>query len=351
MTTLNNHVEVVAKTDELTREQWLEYRRAGIGGSDAASILGKSRYKSAFALWADKRGEVEHEDNTNEAMTWGNELEFVVAQRFAREYECAVIAFPALLKSKAFPFMFANVDFFVPFNDDNKYEAGTVTVFDGDIAELPQIQHVLEIKTTGIVGYASRAWDDNNVPPAYDLQGRHYSIVCGVESVIYAALVAGQGLQVRGRVYNDVEANKELVDAERAFWSMVQSGEAPDVDGSESSFDAIKALHPSSIEGTSVEADDFLLATISEYNDAKNQFDAVEARVEELRAKIVLAIGDAEMLTHDAVVLATYKSTKSGTTVDTKALVAHLKETSPDLITQYTKTKNGYRVLRFKEGN
>jgi len=349
MTTLNNHVEVVAKTDELTREQWLEYRRAGIGGSDAASILNKSRYKSAFALWADKRGETAHEDNTNEAMTWGNELELVVAQRFAREHHCAVIAFPALLKSKAFPFMFANVDFFVTF--DEAYEKGAVAVFEGDVADLPKIISILEIKTTGIVGRASRAWDDDNVPPAYDLQGQHYSIVCGVESVIYAALVAGQGLQVRVRLYNSPEQNKELIDAERAFWSMVQSGEAPEVDGTESSFDTIKALHPSSVEGTSVEADDFLLATIAEYNDAKNQFDAIEARVEELRAKILLAIGDAEMLTHDAVVLATYKSTKSGTTVDTKALVAHLKETSPEVIEQYTKTKNGYRVLRFKEGN
>lgn len=34
--------EVVVETSDLTEEEWLEYRRQGIGGSDAAAILGVS---------------------------------------------------------------------------------------------------------------------------------------------------------------------------------------------------------------------------------------------------------------------------------------------------------------------
>ena len=36
----------LAKTLDMPREQWLELRRRGIGGSDAAAIVGLDRYRS-----------------------------------------------------------------------------------------------------------------------------------------------------------------------------------------------------------------------------------------------------------------------------------------------------------------
>lgn len=34
--------QILVSTEDLPREQWLEYRRKGIGGSDAAAVLGIS---------------------------------------------------------------------------------------------------------------------------------------------------------------------------------------------------------------------------------------------------------------------------------------------------------------------
>ena len=38
-------------TGNLTREEWLQLRRNGIGGSDASVIMGKNPYRSILQLW------------------------------------------------------------------------------------------------------------------------------------------------------------------------------------------------------------------------------------------------------------------------------------------------------------
>lgn len=41
---LNYKAEIVVETDTLSREDWLKYRKLGIGGSDAAAIMGVSPF-------------------------------------------------------------------------------------------------------------------------------------------------------------------------------------------------------------------------------------------------------------------------------------------------------------------
>ena len=45
---------VLVNTADLPEEEWLEYRRRGIGGSDAAAILGVSPFATARDLYYDK---------------------------------------------------------------------------------------------------------------------------------------------------------------------------------------------------------------------------------------------------------------------------------------------------------
>ena len=50
------------------RQKWLEMRRTGIGGSDAAVVVGLNKYRSLFSLWMDKTGQSElEEERTPEA--------------------------------------------------------------------------------------------------------------------------------------------------------------------------------------------------------------------------------------------------------------------------------------------
>ena len=45
---------VLVDTTNLSREDWLAYRRQGIGGSDAAAVLGISPFRTAVDLYYDK---------------------------------------------------------------------------------------------------------------------------------------------------------------------------------------------------------------------------------------------------------------------------------------------------------
>lgn len=74
---------VVTETTELSREEWLSFRRGGIGGSDVAAILGISSFRTARDIYYDKLeiADVEEEEGNWVAMEMGHLLEDLVAGR------------------------------------------------------------------------------------------------------------------------------------------------------------------------------------------------------------------------------------------------------------------------------
>ena len=65
----------------MSREEWLERRRHTIGGSDAAGIVGLSRYATPYTVFLDKTGRLPDKPD-NEAMRQGRDLEDYVAKRW-----------------------------------------------------------------------------------------------------------------------------------------------------------------------------------------------------------------------------------------------------------------------------
>lgn len=47
-------VQALVKTKDMSHEDWLQWRKRGIGGSDVAAIAGLSKYKSPVGVWLDK---------------------------------------------------------------------------------------------------------------------------------------------------------------------------------------------------------------------------------------------------------------------------------------------------------
>ena len=74
-------VDVMVCTKNLTRKEWLDFRKVGIGGSDVAVICGISKYKSPLQLWMEKTGQVDSEE-AGEAAYWGTVLEPIVRNEF-----------------------------------------------------------------------------------------------------------------------------------------------------------------------------------------------------------------------------------------------------------------------------
>lgn len=69
----------------LTHKEWLEWRKKGIGGSDAGAICGMNKYRSPIAVYLDKTADEVVEKPMNEAMRLGHDFEDYVKTRWMEE--------------------------------------------------------------------------------------------------------------------------------------------------------------------------------------------------------------------------------------------------------------------------
>lgn len=85
---LNYEPEVVVNIETLTREEWLDYRRLGIGGSDVAAIMGISPFATIKDLYYDKIGVkpmIDEGESNWVAKEVGHRLEDLVAMIFSKK--------------------------------------------------------------------------------------------------------------------------------------------------------------------------------------------------------------------------------------------------------------------------
>ena len=99
----------IISTKNMPYREWLQYRRQGIGGSDAGAICGMSPYASPITVWADKKGKLPEKPD-NEAMRQGRDFEEIVARRFCELTGKRVRRHNFLIRHDTYPFMQANVD-------------------------------------------------------------------------------------------------------------------------------------------------------------------------------------------------------------------------------------------------
>ena len=162
---------VLTETESLSREQWLEYRRLGIGGSDVAAVMGLSPFRTARDVYYDKLGiaAVEGYEGNWVAMEMGNLLEGLVAEIFRRKTGLEVYQVKKMFQHPVHRFMLADVDSFITMPDGTKA--------------------IMEIKTTN---YNAKEcwWRDGKevVPPYYETQGRHYMAVTDIDRVFFCCL-------------------------------------------------------------------------------------------------------------------------------------------------------------------
>ena len=100
-------------TVKMSRADWLEARRTGIGGSDAAKIvLSPEQYKYADpgALYLDKIGEGPAEEEPSLAARHGTWCEEFVAQLWEEATGLKVRRLNLMIRSPEHPFMLADID-------------------------------------------------------------------------------------------------------------------------------------------------------------------------------------------------------------------------------------------------
>jgi putative phage-type endonuclease len=223
--------ELVPFTD---REDWLGKRRSGVGGSDVAALLGHSKTRGAYAVYASKVAPVDVQPHHNdEAAHWGNVLEPVVAAEFSSRTGYAVHEGKFLARSTRWPWLLATVDRWV--------STATPTGFSNTPTGREFANHyadaILEVKTQS--AFKAHEWSGGQVPDWVLDQVQHYLAVTGFERAWVAVLVGGQAYQhVEVPASPDYQA--AIVEATTLFWhDHVLKGREPEPDGLDATTDAI----------------------------------------------------------------------------------------------------------------
>jgi len=279
---------------------WLASRQAGIGGSDAAAVCGVSPYKSPFTLWAEKTALVTSEIVETDLTEFGKVFEPTVLGALAAATGRNVQHWP---QHDVVKHLDPDLDFIrcTPDAIQNDPERG---------------RGLAQAKTT--TPWLLSDWKD--APPlTVQVQCQHEMLVTGAEwstavllprtervlLILFAHLEARTDPSmdlVKHLVWFDLERddkfiNGTLLPAEKDFWMHVMAGVPPEMDGSESTFDTIKKLHPNDngemfeLPQESLEWDRQLVEAkdaIKAHNEAIKK---LELTSEKLKAQLEFAIG------------------------------------------------------------
>jgi putative phage-type endonuclease len=326
----------------LSQEE-LESRRDGIGSSEAAIVLGLSRWKKPIDLWMEKVGLVELEDVEDAPKRWGKLLEREIVAEWEERNGIRVRRAKAIgrLRHPELPFLTASPDGWAK-------RRGIV----------------VEAKTSR----SSSGWGDpgtDEIPMHYRPQAVHLSIVTGSPVVAVPVLIAGS--DYREYVLEPTDAQKEaLVEALVEFWRLVETKTPPD----EISTEYVRAIFPED-DGSEKVATPQDVELVQDYRRVRTVRESAEAQEKELAAIVQNAIGEHTKLVGPGFRIS-FAKTKDVERTDWKLVAADLERalldieengtigtghTIPDAIafvrSMHSETRAGSRVFRptfFEEG-
>ena len=307
---------VLASTENMSYEDWLEHRKLGIGGSDASVVCGINKYKSPVELWMDKTGQLPPQE-AGEAAYWGTQLESIVRDEFTKRTGIEVTKPTVILQSEEHPFMLANLD-------------GT--------CEVPDVGTcIFEAKTAS--AYKAGEWEDT-IPDEYQLQIQHYMAVTGYAGAYIAVLIGGNTFRWKF-VERDEELISMLIELESAFWNHVQDCTPPPLDGSDAAAKFLSERFPTSKPTSHITLPDTAADLLAQYDEACEQLEIVTEKKQKAENLLKEMMGENEIGTAgDRIV--TWKSV-SQERLDSKTLKAE----HPTLYKKYA-NKSSYRRFTIK---
>ena len=105
----NKSYRILADRSRMTKQQWEDLRQNYIGGSDAAAVIGISRFRSPLSVYLEKKSLVKKEPQ-NERMLWGVRIEPLLRDRFQELTGYEVRELKYVLQSVENSFAIANLD-------------------------------------------------------------------------------------------------------------------------------------------------------------------------------------------------------------------------------------------------
>ena len=298
----------------MDRDKWLAERRTGIGGSDAAAALGLSRWKTAYALWLEKRGQAADTPD-NWSMRWGRAMEADLRQHYSDVTGRTVYVPQGIIRHPKFSWMIATPD------------GGT------------DDKRIVEIKTSR----SAEGWGEpgsDQIPEYYALQVQHYLCVTGFAIADVVLGIYGHEPTIY-HVEADQDLQEMLVEGERTFWRCVEQGEPPEP----ANYADVIARYGRKSIANAVVADAAVQRRLLELAQVRASIKAFEESEEHLKAEVMRALGESDALVDErGNVLCTWKAAKPSQRFDAKAFQA----AHPALYAEFIKAGESSRRFLLK---
>lgn len=241
-------------------------RKGYIGSSDIASCMGLSRWKTPYALWAEKTGLIEPDDISDKwQVRVGNKLENAVAEFFTEETGKTVRRSPKIYVHKDYPFLRAQVDRIVTGNDDELLEAKTCSPWKKD------------------------EWAGEEIPIEYILQVQFQLLVTG-RSVGHIAVLIGNEDFKHKEIKADAELQKKMLSDALAFWKMVEDKTPPMVTSDDA--DTLLKVFPKETTDAFVEGTNEDDEMIAHKQELEMHVENMKEEVEEIKNKLKQKIAE-----------------------------------------------------------
>jgi putative phage-type endonuclease len=251
---------------EQRTDNWLNWRKRGIGGSDAPIIMNLSPWKTAFQLWEEKTDKVKPDGVSNWAQNRGNELEPIARARY--ELEKGFEMGPATCAHYQHDFLRASMDGWNP-----------ACPPDGDFKTVHK--RGLEIKCPGEKDHLMAK--SGHVPEKYFYQLVHQFIVTAADVIDYYSYWVPKGVDDDKGDGHCISVPRppnavlmEYFKVAQKFWECVLQDKAPPL--TDKDYKTVR----------SVEIRKFC----EEWKRKKLELEKLEFEVDTLKDQIITAIGD-----------------------------------------------------------
>jgi putative phage-type endonuclease len=294
-------------------------RHKYIGGTDAAPILGLSRWSTPLQVWAEKTGQIIPENISDRvSVKLGNKLEQTVAEFFTEETGKKVRRVNKTLFHKDYPFLGANLD-----------------------REVLGEDAILECKTAS--AWKSKEWEGQEIPQEYIIQVMHYLAVTGAKLGYIAVLIGNQDFKWK-LIERDERMIADMVKREVSFWTdfiipKVMPGQISSGDS-----DVLYQLYPLAEPESVVPLDDEANRIIESRNALYQDCILIEKQIAERENELKALLKDKETGKTDLWTV-TWKN-QAQVRLDT----AKIKEEAPDLYKRFGK-ETQFRKLTIKGVN
>jgi putative phage-type endonuclease len=293
--------------------EWHEERRKGIGGSDAAAILGLSKWNTPMTLWMEKTGVATEQERTQEQAR-GNFLEGGILEWYQWRTEQKVERINGIIRSEENPIM--------QFSPDG--------IADGRI--------VVQVKTALIDDEWGEEGTDQ-IPPEYLIQVQHEMAVVNFNVAHVPVLFPhfDFGLYI---VHADAELQQMIRAAEQEWWeNHVLKNVTPEPT---THSDVVRKYGQAKVGP--IEATPEIAEMAKQLADIKAQLKLTEQEKEEVEAQIKNFMGPHDTLMYRGERLATWNNTKGRQSFDRERFArAH-----PALSKEFTKIGQPGRTFLLK---